>query len=276
MAGEQGLACRPNTDAQIVTNCARANEACNSTKLKLSATGLTLTEFLGARIGALGGKKQAEQAQGLPKVSICGAELTNVATFKCLGTKTEADGQTELDIETRMAQAQDKFNQLSNIWGSAKLSTRLKLKIYRALAVAVLTHGCESWELTDTIRRALNGWNARNLVHLTGNDYRAESIPSTTAFDLVGAIRVRRLNYLASLLQENKESHLTFQVLQTCGPWAGNNSRPSQLWMGVDYNSWADLVTRARGIEGWREMIRVKFPHIKNKSTSKKTSRKKS
>ena len=89
-------------------------------------------------------KKQAKQAQGLPKVSIDGEELTNVATFKHLGTKTEADGQTELDIETRMAQAQDKFNQLSNIWGSAKLSARLKLKIYRALAVAVLTHGCES------------------------------------------------------------------------------------------------------------------------------------
>ena len=81
---------------------------------------------------------------------------------------------------------------------------------------------------------------------------------------------MRRLNYLANLLQESKEGHLTFQVLQACVPWAGNNSRPGQLWMGADYTSWTDLVTRARDIEGWREMIRVKFPHIKNKPTNKK------
>ena len=125
-------------------------------------------------------KKQAGQAQNLPKISIDGEELTNVASFKYLGTRTEAEGRAALDIEARMTQAQDKFNQLSNIWGSAKLSTRLKLKIYRALAVAVLTHGCESWELTDTIQRALNWWNARNLVHLTGNDHRTESTTPTT------------------------------------------------------------------------------------------------
>ena len=140
----------------------------------------------------------------------------------------------------------------------------------RALAVAVLTHGCESWELTETIRRTLIGWNAKNLVHLTGNDHRTESIPTTAAFDLVGTIRVRRLNYLANILQESKEGHLTFQVLQACGPWAGNNSRPGQLWMDADYTSWADLVTRARDIEGWRKAIRVKFPHIKKSPTNKK------
>ena len=139
-----------------------------------------------------------------------------------------------------------------------------------------MTHGCESWELTGTIQRALNGWNARNLVHLTGNDHRTESTTSTSAFDLVSTIRVRRLNDLANLLQENKEGHLTFQVLRACGPWAGNNSRPGQLWMGADYTSWADLVTRARGIEGWRKAIRAKFPHIKNTPTNKKTGRKKS
>ena len=198
-------------------------------------------------------RKQEKQTQNLPKVLIDSAELTNVAAFKCLGTRTEADGRAELDIEARMAQAQGKLNQLPNIWGSAKLSTRLKLKIYRALAVAALTHGCESWELTDTIQRALNGWSARSLAHLTGNDHRAESIPTTAAFDLVGTIRVRRRNYIANLLQENQEGHLTFQVLQACGPWAGNNSRPGQLWMGADYTSWTDLVTRARGIEGSRD-----------------------
>ena len=46
--------------------------------------------------------------------------------------------------------------------------------------------------------------------------------------------------------------------------------------MGADYTSWADLVTRARGIEGWRKAIRVKFPHIKNTPTNKKQAGKNS
>ena len=53
----------------------------------------------------------------------------------------------------------------------------------------------------------------------------------------------------------------------------GNNSRPGQLWMDADYTSWTDLVTRARDIEGWKKMIRVKFPHIKNTSTNKKRAK---
>lgn len=60
------------------------------------------------------------------------------------------------------------------------------------------------------------------------------------------------------------------------GTTAVNNSQPGQLWMGADYTSWADLATRARGIDGWREMIRVKFPHIKNTLPNKKRAGKNS
>ena len=92
----------------------------------------------------------------------------------------------------------------------------------------------------------------------------------------MGTIRVRRLNFLANLLKEGAEDQLTFQVLQKCGPWAGHNSGPGQLWMGADYTSWADLVTSARDIERWRKAIRVKFPHIKNTPTNKKQAGKNS
>lgn len=95
--------------------------------------------------------------------------------FKHLGARAEADGQEaqSLDIKSRKAQAQEKRNQLPNIWGTAKLPTRAKLRIYRAVKVSAPTYESEVWELTDASMRALNGWSvnkkksSKPLLHLT-------------------------------------------------------------------------------------------------------------
>ena len=81
--------------------------------------------------------------------------------LKHLGTRAEADGQEaqSLDIKSRMAQAQGKRNQLPNIWGTTKLPTWIKLRIYRAVKVSALAYGSEVLELTDAAMRALNGWS---------------------------------------------------------------------------------------------------------------------
>jgi len=43
----------------------------------------------------------------------------------------EYDGNTDIDVDTRLAVARSMFNQLYPLWKSTTLSTRVKLKIFR-------------------------------------------------------------------------------------------------------------------------------------------------
>ena len=67
--------------------------------------------------------------------------------------------------------------------------------------VSLLTYGCESWNLTEAVMRKLNGANRQMLSRITGNDVRDESRSSTTNFDIVKHIRLRRLRWMGQILR---------------------------------------------------------------------------
>ena len=64
---------------------------------------------------------------------------------------------------------------------------------------STLTHASEAWALTAPVMRSVNGFNSRCLHITTGQDYRVTA--TAPKYDLVRAIRQRRLRYLGHILR---------------------------------------------------------------------------
>ena len=60
-------------------------------------------------------------------------------------------------------------------------------------ATSLLTYGSEAWRLDEETRAKINGANARCLSRFTGKSVHAEASARTRLYDLVSAIRTRRL-----------------------------------------------------------------------------------
>ena len=96
----------------------------------------------------------------------------------------------------------------------------MKLGLYQSAVCSTFTHACEAWTLPDSVRRTINGFNSRCLHVLTGASYRDTA--TNPPFDLVLAIRRRRMRYLGHILRM-KRDRLLRRALEAylCGGDAG-------------------------------------------------------
>ena len=143
-------------------------------------------------------KRRAAEAT-LAKVSIDDDILENFLTFEYLGSRLQCDGDDLVDVRHRMDIAQAAFGSLSHLWTDHRLSRETKLRLYRLSVCSSLTHCCTAWALNRTVRRMINGFNSRCLHVITGGDYRDTA--TTPVYDLVLAVRKRRMRYLGHVLR---------------------------------------------------------------------------
>ena len=99
----------------------------------------------------------------------------------------------------RLEIAQSAFSSLSRLWADHRLSRTTKLRLYRVCVCSSLTHCCEAWTFNRTVMRSINGFNSRCLHVMTGEHYRETA--TAPAYDLVLAVRRRRLRYLGHVLR---------------------------------------------------------------------------
>ena len=147
-------------------------------------------------------KRRATEAS-LDKVVI-GSDppLEKVPHFQYLGSRLQGDGSDEADVGHRLEIAQSAFSTLSHLWADHRLSRATKLRLYRVCVCSSLTHCCEACKactLNRAVTRSINGFNSRCLHVLTGEHYRETAI--APAYDLVLAVRRRRLRYLGHVLR---------------------------------------------------------------------------
>jgi hypothetical protein len=118
-----------------------------------------------------------------------------VFEFKYLGHLFAADGSCEPAVMVRLAIAKVAFSKLFSVWNSTELHTELKLKLYVAGIVSVLSYGVEAWEMNDKLCTRLRGWNIRCLHHITGRSHREEATSPT--FYLETSVMSRRQKWLS-------------------------------------------------------------------------------
>ena len=75
-------------------------------------------------------------------LQIEGVDLKPAQSFKYLGYKSTVGGDTREANVDRMQGAAFRYSSLEHIWKSKRIGQTLKLRLYSAAIISVLTYGC--------------------------------------------------------------------------------------------------------------------------------------
>ena len=81
-------------------------------------------------------------------VTAGGEPIREVESFVYLGSMIDKQGGTVRDVTARIGKAKAVFIIVKNIWASAGISMRTKLRIFNSNVKSVLLYGCETWRTT--------------------------------------------------------------------------------------------------------------------------------
>ena len=138
LANDICLLSQSHSDMQQKTNDLNANGGCLGFKTSTSKT-----------------KEMRMNGKSREPITVREGAIEAVSDFIYLGSKMQADGDSEPDVKRRISKASKAFSMLKNIWKSKKHSRNTKIRIFRSNVVIVLLYGCESWKVTITISRML-------------------------------------------------------------------------------------------------------------------------
>ena len=133
-----------------------------------------------------------------------GETLKVVENFKYLGAWTESSSS---DISVRKALAWSACHKLRKVW-SSKLRRQIKERLFIATVESVLLYGAETWTLTNTMEKQLNGCYTRMLRmalnvsykdHLTNIELYGDLPPVTSK------IQQRRLRLAGHCIRHPEE-----------------------------------------------------------------------
>ena len=183
-------------------------------------------------------------------VQIEGVNLKPAQSFKYLGYKSTADGNTREAIVDRMQAAAFRYSSLGHIWKSKKIGQTLKLRLYSAAIISVLTYGCSGWELTPELLRFLNGWNGKRIAFITEREISEECRDPT--FDLVARIKLQRMKHAGDILRAGEE-FLPRRILLAD---VDRNKWEGGLLMDTRTRNKEELIDMATRKQDWNRMCR--------------------
>ena len=191
--------------------------------------------------------KLVQQQELRPKIFCEEVPLTNVFRSKYLGSLFTADADQNHDIKARIAQALTRCGKLRHVLDAPKLSVGLKLRLYKAAVCSILTYGCETWRLTPSVMRRINGANSKMLARFTGKSIPQEARTTSSTFDLVKHIRIRRLKWLGHILRAGPD-RLIYKAVEE----QRKLGLPGNLLMDApQHNSLTELAIRAKDRTTW-------------------------
>ena len=78
------------------------------------------------------------------------------------------------DVDTRIAKAWGALNGLSKVWLSP-ITKETKIRVFKALTESIVLYGCDSWTLTKSLTKNINGASTqmlRKVQHISWNRRR--------------------------------------------------------------------------------------------------------
>ena len=115
----------------------------------------------------------------------------------------------------------------------------------------MLTYGSESWNLTPDVQRVINGANSRMVSIVTGRTQKEEATAGTRSFDIVRAIRARRLQWLGQILRMDPD-RLLIKAVQLMYDTRAERDILSDAPIT---DTWAELKAWAADEKKWRQRV---------------------
>ena len=144
--GEHGIKCAGKTFLYL--NYADDLSILDESVRKMNKI-LEILQVQGARIDLkINVKKTKPLRQGISedeKVLQGNENIDQVDSFTYLGSIIYKDGESNKDVTSRIAKAQDIFSPLKRVWTNRKIILQTKIRILEATVITVVKNGSEAW-----------------------------------------------------------------------------------------------------------------------------------
>ena len=137
-----------------------------------------------------------------PVITIDGKTLSNVKSFKYLGSTITSNASLDAELDTRIAKAAAVMTKLSKrVWNNKKLTLHTKLQVYNSCVVSILTYASETWTLYARQERRINNFHLRCLRRILGISWEqhlpdTEVLKQANTLSMFAILRQRRLRWL--------------------------------------------------------------------------------
>jgi hypothetical protein len=148
-----------------------------------------------------------------------------------LGSTLSENGGTTLDVSRRIQKARGAFAKLRKVWQSTLMTTDTNIKVFNACVKSVLLHGCETWLVTNELRRKIQTFITRTI-----SNRELWRLPEQT--DTNTEIRKRNFRWIGHTFSKDDEQ--SSKVALQCNP-QGNRGR------GRTRHSWRRSTPREAG-----------------------------
>src|SRR3978361_662388 len=103
------------------------------------------------------------------KVEMDGMTLQQVKDFKYLGIHIQENGRQEAEVNERVTTAVKTYHALGNKFlRKREISRGTKMSVYRTIYCPILTYGCESWVMTNTMKSKIQAAEMKYLRRVKG------------------------------------------------------------------------------------------------------------
>ena len=189
-------------------------------------------EGLGLRINTdktevMGVTKRNER---LPvEISIGGGLLSQVESFRYLGSLVDEDGRCDKEIRARIGMAKSNFGKMRKLLTNLSLNRQLRLRLLECYVWSGMLYGCESWNISKEMSKRLEAaemWFLRRMMRVPWTARRTNQAVlemAGTSRRLMSKIRKRQLRYVGHVLRgESLEKHCLMGMIE------GNRARGRQ------------------------------------------------
>ncbi len=192
-------------------------------------------------------KVMRARAKNTRPVTIKGKDIEDVDVFTHLGSTVTADGDSEVDVKSRLGKAKYAYISLRPIWRSKQYSVNTKLRFYKSNVLSVLLYGSEAWKVTKSITSQLETFQNRCLRRIF-NIYWPDKIKNEDLLQKASLkpvtleIKRRRWRWLGHVLRMPPDAHPRIAL-----KWTPDGKRPR----GRPKETWRRTIDREREEQGW-------------------------
>jgi Reverse transcriptase (RNA-dependent DNA polymerase)/Endonuclease/Exonuclease/phosphatase family len=181
-------------------------------------------------------RKQVERVYHARQLDFMVGEdtLEKVDSFLYLGRWVQADDSDLLAVYSNIRKARGKWQSLARVLVRERASPKVTAIFYKAVVLAVLLYGCETWTISDQIYKILNAFHVTTSRQIARLQIRFDAKREIWIYpSLTKVFRRTGLSPMYDYLLNRRQYILPFaETLSTFGDLAGLEKKTQrQLWI---------------------------------------------
>ncbi|XP_063598641.1 uncharacterized protein LOC134775115 [Penaeus indicus] len=209
-----------------------------------------------------------EEVQLNEPITVSNQELEQVSCFKYFGSQISYNLQSQIEIKSRIAIATAALVKLDTIWKNSGITVKTKTRCMKAIVLATMTYGCESWTLNAESEKRINAFEMKfyrkilripYTAHRTNENVKEETVQNCGNQEMLQwVVKRRKIQWFGHVTCNHSSLSLANTIMHGRVPGKRGRGRPRKTWLS-NIQEWTNLsmvdaTRRAADRNMWKDM----------------------